>query len=264
MRARAVAPSLALLVAACAPATNFTDPRGPGFVGAQGVVTDRDPALHIVTFNIEFGRQIERATSCLAAPPLRGADVVLLQEMHAPGTEAIAAALRMNYVYFPSSYRPGERTLGQAILSPWPIASSGKLILPHTTRLVNRMRAATFATVLVDGLAVRVYSVHLGSPVGLSGARRGDQAEAVLADARQWTGPVIVGGDFNSRSVSGRFTAEGYSWLTGSQRHTVGLFAFDHVFVRGLPGANEAGVARDCRGASDHLPVWARVVRSGP
>lgn len=256
LRGACVLPA-ALALVSCAVATNYTDPRGPGFSGAQGAVSDPDPSLRVVTFNVAYGREIERAIGCLESPPLRGADLVLLQEMHARGAQAIAAALRMNYIYYPSSVRPGENQMGVAVLSPWPIAGTEKLILPHTTRVVHRMRIAAVATVRIDGVAVRVYSLHLGSPVGLSGAGRGDQAEAVLADARQWPGPVIVAGDFNSRSVGSRFTAAGYSWATASLRHTVGVFAFDHVFVRGLPGTSETGVARECVGASDHFPVWA-------
>ena len=91
----------------------------------------------------------------------------------------------------------------------------------------------------------------------MSGKQRGEQAEALLADARKWEGPVIVGGDFNSRSVGERFVAAGYAWPTGTLRNTVGLFAFDHVFVRGLGGTSESGVARECSEASDHHPVWA-------
>jgi endonuclease/exonuclease/phosphatase family metal-dependent hydrolase len=259
MKTRA-AVAAALWLTSCAVATNYTDPHGPGRSGAQGTVSDPDPSLRVVTFNVEYGREIERAAACLQAPPLRGADLVLLQEMHARGAERIAARLGMNFLYFPSSVRAGEREMGVAVLSPWPIVEGAKLILPHTTRVVHRLRIATVATVRIDGVDVRVYSTHLGSPVGMGGGQRGEQAQAVLEHAREWKGPVIVGGDFNSRSVASRFTAEGFSWPTASLRHTVGLFAFDHVFVRGLPGTSESGVARECS-ASDHSPVWADLRR---
>jgi endonuclease/exonuclease/phosphatase family metal-dependent hydrolase len=251
--------AVAAPLAGCATALNYSDPLGPRYAGGHGVVSDADPAIRIVTFNVAYGRQIERAITCLSAAPLRGADVVLLQEMHAPGAESIARALDMNYVYYPSSVRPGERDMGTAVLSPWPIGSTEKLILPHRTRVVHRSRTATIATVRIEDRDVRIYSLHFGSPLGLSGGQRGDQAEAVLADVRRHDGPAIVAGDLNSRSVGRRFAASGFTWLTGSLRHTVGPFAFDHVFVRGLPGAQAAGVDRTCRGASDHSPVWAVV-----
>jgi endonuclease/exonuclease/phosphatase (EEP) superfamily protein YafD len=244
---------------ACATATNFTDPAGPRYVGGATPEPPSRPFLRIVTFNIAHARRIPGAIRCLGAPPLHDADVVLLQEMDAPGTEAVADALALRYVYYPASVRPGEREMGNAILSPWPIESTRKLMLPHLGRIVHRLRIATVATVTIDGTPVRVYSVHLTSPFGGGGGTRRDQAEAILADARGWDGPVIVGGDLNSRSVGRRFEAAGFRWLTKSLRKTVGPFTFDHVFVRGFEGPPQAEVARACRGVSDHLPVVAEL-----
>ena len=65
--------------------------------------------------------------------------------MHPSGAEAIAGALGMNYIYYQSSIRPGEREMGVAVLSAWPIVASEKVILPHTTRVVHRMRIAAVA-----------------------------------------------------------------------------------------------------------------------
>ena len=248
---------LALAGTSCASAINYTDPDGPRYVGQHAVRSGSDRALRVVSFNIAYARQVERALGCLVEPPLRGADVVLLQEMHAAAVEEMAKTLAMNFVYYPSSVRPGQKDMGTAILSPWPIESTAKVILPHTSRVVHRGRSTTAATVRIEGTGVRVYSVHLGSPFGLSGRKRGEQAEAVLADARRWEGPVIVGGDFNSKSVGKRFEAAGFRWLTKSVGRTVGPFSFDHLYVRGLEAAGEAGVDRTCRGASDHSPVWA-------
>jgi endonuclease/exonuclease/phosphatase family metal-dependent hydrolase len=246
-----------LAVAACAPALNYTDPHGPRYVGGRGEVVDREPSLRIVSFNIAYARRVDQALGCFRDAPLRGADVVLLQEMHAKAVEAMADVLLMGFVYYPSSVRPGQNDMGTAILSPWPIEATEKLILPHETRVMHRGRAATIATVRIDGRPVRVYSLHLGSPFGLSGGKRGDQAQAVIEHARGWDGAVIIGGDLNSKSVGKRFEAAGYRWLTKSVGKTVGPFSFDHVYVRGIENTSEAGVARTCRGASDHSPVWA-------
>jgi endonuclease/exonuclease/phosphatase (EEP) superfamily protein YafD len=124
---------------------------------------------------------------------------------------------------------------------------------------VHRSRIVTGATVTIGGTPVRVYSIHLTSPFGGGGGTRLDQAEAVLADARSWDGPVIAGGDLNSRSVGQRFEAAGFRWLTKSLRKTVGPFAFDQVFVRGFKRPAQAAVARTCRGVSDHSPVVAEL-----
>src|SRR4051794_22161989 len=123
MRSHGKIAVLALLSAAsCTPAINFLDPHGPRYAGGDGVRIDSDGgALRIVSFNIAYGREAERAVGCLGAPPLRDADVVLLQEMHASAVELMARALRMSFVYYPSSVRPRQAEMGEAILSPWPI-----------------------------------------------------------------------------------------------------------------------------------------------
>ena len=97
----------------------------------------------------------------------------------------------------------------------------------------------------------------------MSGRGRRGQVEAVLDDARSWSGPVVIAGDLNGSDLAPAVEDAGYARLTRDVHGTLRGFAsqwldFDHVFARGLrlaaPGA--AGVA-DERGASDHRPVWA-------
>jgi endonuclease/exonuclease/phosphatase family metal-dependent hydrolase len=214
-----------------------------------------------VTFNIEYAKRIDAALAALRShPDLRGADVLALQEMDAPGVERIARELGLNYVYYPASLHPGtRRDVGNAILSPWPLDDDRKLLLPHRSRVLGQGRAAVTARVLVAGRPIRVYSVHLGSPLGTSGGNRRQQAEVILADARAFAEPVLVAGDFNSSSVGRLFEGEGFVWPTKGKGATTRRFSFDHVLARGLvPRAVAgAGVAREVRDASDHRPVWA-------
>jgi endonuclease/exonuclease/phosphatase (EEP) superfamily protein YafD len=258
---------LALTVGACATATNYTDPEGPAFAGAPTAPTApaSRPLLRIATYNIAHAVKAQEAGVCLGSAPLGEADVVLLQEMDAPQTKVIADTLSLGYVYYPASLMPGERDMGNAILSPWPITETRKIILPHTSHVIHRERIATVATVTIDGTAVRVYSIHLTSPLGGGGGVRGDQADAVVADMRSWDGPIIAGGDLNSRSVGERFEAAGLRWMTKDLRNTVGPFTFDHLFVRGFDGPAVAEVVRSCREPSDHLPVVTEIQRpAGP
>jgi hypothetical protein len=116
---RLIAAALAMNLAGCAVAMNYTDPEGPRFVGGSPANPASRSFLRIGTFNIEHAHHINGAIRCLGAPPLRDADVVLLQEMDASGTEAIARALSLAYVYYPGNARRGEPDMGNAILSPW-------------------------------------------------------------------------------------------------------------------------------------------------
>lgn len=244
----------------CATATNYLDPRGPVYRDSSHVAIEFDHAIRVVTFNIEYARHVDRAIEALRShPALRGADILALQEMDAQGVEAIARALGMNYVYYPISFHPkGRRDFGNAVLSPWPIDESRKLLLPHLSRFRKQVRAAVAARVRVEGQAVQVYSLHLGPPLTTSGGDRRRQAAALLADARSMRDPVIVAGDLNSYGIGEQFESDGFAWLTKHVGGSVRGFSFDHVFVRGLPLAGAAaGVARDVRDASDHRPVWA-------
>jgi endonuclease/exonuclease/phosphatase family metal-dependent hydrolase len=252
----------------CRTAQVYLDPRQPVYTGsfAGEAAPDRRPddapdsGLRIVTFNVEYALRVDRALLALRDhPQLRGADLVALQEMDAPGTEAIARGLGLHYVYYPASVHPKHnRDVGNAILSRWPIESTFKLPLPHKSRLVGQARLAAGAVVLVRGQRVRVYSLHLGSPFGNSPGHRRDQLQVVLCDAKEsGDEAVVVAGDFNSGSLGERMVAAGYRWLTRGIGHTTRRFSFDHVFVRGLPvGESRAGVARDVKDASDHRPVW--------
>jgi len=251
-------------VCACATATNYLDPAGPRYVGGAARAPLPRARLRVVSFNIEYGKKVDAAIEALRQAPLRDADVFSLQELDAPGVERIAQALGLNYVFFPSALLPKTgRDFGAALLSPWPLREPRKLVLPHAGRIVGVRRCLTIATLDRGYDRYRVYAVHLPSPLGVSGAQRRDQVQAILDDAAAVTDPLLVVGDLNTREVARLFEQAGYLWLTrevGTTAHRYGLhFSFDHVFARGLlPGSTfEAGVVRDNRGASDHSPIWS-------
>ena len=253
----------AVSLAGCASVHNYLEPEGPRYVGGPIPVPTASPradgSLRVVTFNVEYGKRIPEAIAALRADALRGADVITLQEMDAPGTAAIAEALGLNYVYYPASRPSTGRDFGNAVLSPWPIEASHKVQLPGFSRGTHQARAAVAASVRVDGRAIIVYSVHLTSPWGMGGGGRARQVDAILADAVGVAGPVVVAGDFNSHGVGERVAARGFLWATRNIGHSIGPFSYDHVFVRGLrlaEGVN-AGVAKAGPKASDHWPVWA-------
>jgi endonuclease/exonuclease/phosphatase family metal-dependent hydrolase len=258
----------------CATAPNYLDPAGPVYRGTGSAAPADDHAIRVVTFNIQFALRVDRAIVALRGhPALRRADILVLQEMDAPGVEAVARALHMNYVYYPVSLHPKHgRDFGNAVLSPWPIEESRKLLLPHASRIVKQARAAVAARIQVGDQMLQVYSLHLEAPFRISAGDRRDQAAAILADARSTKDPVVVAGDLNNHEVGAEFEKEGFAWPTKDVGASVHGFSFDHVFVRGLRFDRAvAGVARDVKDASDHRPVWvdlrmppARSAREGP
>lgn len=255
---------MVLVLGSCAPATNLLSLTGPRFEGRYaprpGPATSPDSSIRVVTFNIRFAREIDRAIEVLRGDSLRGADILALQEMDEGGVERVARTLGYDYAFYPAVIHPTSgRYFGPALLSRWPIERSWKVLLPHAGWTRGQRRTATAAALRVRGTRMLAYAVHLETPVQINDAERRDQALAVLADAEAWQGPVVIAGDFNSEGIGLLLAREGYVWLTKWVEPSVAWFSWDHVFVRGLVPARprSAGVVREVRGASDHRPVWA-------
>jgi endonuclease/exonuclease/phosphatase family metal-dependent hydrolase len=262
----------ALSEVGCATAHNYLDPAGPRYEGRYApppatVERARTGPLRVITFNIEYGREVDRAVGLLGEnAALRDAEILLLQEMDPAGVERIARGLGLNYVYFPSGVHPfSGRDMGTAILSPWPLEDARKIVLPHAAFGTRLRRAVTTATIVRGTDRVRVYSVHLPAPGAVSYDERQEQVRIILDDAAKTTDAVVVGGDFNSRSVGKWFEKAGYRWLTKSIRGTERRFgiwwSLDHVFARGL-GPASGGAASgfvESTGVSDHRVVWVRL-----
>jgi endonuclease/exonuclease/phosphatase family metal-dependent hydrolase len=279
VRARGLLAALLLSASGpgCARAVSYLDPAGPLHrLPREGSPPPGDVPreLRVVTFNVAYALEIDRAIEVLReTPALRGADVVALQEMDAPGAERIARALEMSSVYFPSGVHPKyERDFGSAVLSPWPLEEPRKVVLPHGARVSGLRRSAASAVVVRGEQRIRVYSVHLPSPLAVSGGSRAAQLRALAADAASHDGPVVVAGDFNSHGKVGELARAGFTWVTRDVGDTarfalLGIplagLSYDHILARGLeasPGPGSVGVVQDNRGASDHRPVWAVLV----
>jgi endonuclease/exonuclease/phosphatase family metal-dependent hydrolase len=259
-----------LVLGSCAPATNLLSLTGPRFEGhyARPVPPAPAPAagIRVVTFNIRFAREIARAIEVLRHDSLRGADILALQEMDEAGADRIARTLGYDYAFYPAVIHPTSgRYFGPAVLSRWPIERSWKVLLPHAGWTRGQRRTATAAVLRVRNTRILAYAVHLETPVQLSDAGRRDQVMAVLDDAADFRGPVVIAGDFNSEGVGLLLARRGYLWLTRRVGPTVAWFSWDHVFVRGLAPARprSAGVVPEVRGASDHHPVWGVALTPG-
>lgn len=217
--------------------------------------------LRVVTFNIQFGAEHERAAEELASKPeLAAVDILLLQEMDALSTDAIARQLAMSYVYYPGSVQHG-RDFGNAVLSRWPISSDQKLILPHESPTDGRIRIAVQATLDTPLGPVSAYSVHTETP-WLGPRARLEQAGAVLVHAAAAELCTLAGGDFNTgdpgsldRTVE-LFRSGGFTWASRDAGETFGGFALDHIFVHRLTPLSSGSVVTQ---ASDHRPSWAQL-----
>ncbi|GLC23532.1 endonuclease/exonuclease/phosphatase family protein [Roseisolibacter agri] len=258
---------LTVALAGCRTGRNYADPDATRAAGARAMSDTTRGApdtLRVVSFNIAFARRLDAAIALLAThPALRGADVVLLQEMTGDATRRVARALDLHWVYYPAIHHTRARQdFGNAVLSRWPIVEDARLVLPHPSRYAGTQRIATAATIRVGDTLVRVYSTHLGTPLDVGARSRRAQMRAILADAARHP-RVILGGDLNDGAVGRVARDAGYAWPTERGPRTTRFGRWDHVFLRGLasPARDAAGtVGREARGISDHVPVWARAV----
>jgi endonuclease/exonuclease/phosphatase family metal-dependent hydrolase len=260
-----LAPLLIVLAAGCVTQLNYEGP-GPRYAGGiatgTGSATRVPDTLRIVSYNIEFAFRIDSALVVLADPVLRGADIILLQEMDAPSTRRIAEAMGMAYVYYPATkHLRTRRDFGNAVLSRWPITADSKIVLPHLAALGDTRRTATAATVRIGDAEVRVYSAHLGTVANINAQQRKEQLETVLRDAARYE-RVIIGGDMNDPDIGTVAREQGYAWPTmrGPKTSTAGRL--DHIFLKGIAPVpvNGVGTVTDNHGASDHKPVYALVM----
>ena len=263
LRGSALLLSLTLALGACKTGLNYNEPAGPRY--AEPVPVPETPigwrdTLRVVSFNVAWGRAVDSALVVFAEEPaLADADLVLLQEMDEAGIQRVAEALGLGFVYYPAilSSRSG-RDFGNAVLSRWPIVHDEKLLLPHHSVFGGTQRIATVATVMVGRIPVRVYSVHLATPVNQALPERMEQMRTVLRDAARHP-HVIVGGDLNSGRMPHMAVERGYAWPTRDGPRTVIWGRWDHILFKGLtlPDSAASGTVMDNRGASDHRPVWA-------
>jgi endonuclease/exonuclease/phosphatase (EEP) superfamily protein YafD len=253
----------------CETAVNYDDPSGPRYAGdhAGAPVAARDYLL-VVTYNLEYATEVDKAIAALSMPPLADADAILMQEMDADATDRISDALGLRYVYYPASVHKYGRDFGPAILTPHPIIADHKVILPHHDPPDGRLRTATAATIDVTSALIELYSVHT-SIITLGLGARLDQVETVIDNASGFAGPAVVGGDFNTGDPDAvdqtvdTFTDREWAWASAGTDDTAESngagFLLDFIFARGF-GASAAGVF-DGDSGSDHRPVWVRIER---
>lgn len=265
LRARIAALLAALLgVAGCSHAFCYLGERQPRFYTRHAPVTASAATpsrLRIVSFNIALAKEIEAAVRLLRTHPrLRGADVLMLQEMDELGTATIAAALGFDSVYYPAvRHAKHDHNFGNAVLSRWPIVADRKLVLPGRGFLDHSIRTATVAEISAGSLGVTLISTHLSTPFEVGFGTRREQLLALSRVAP--AGPAIVGGDFNDPELPSLLSLRGFDWLTREVGGTARLGrSLDHICVRGLAlAASSAGKVQGFPGISDHVPVYAEV-----
>ena len=245
--------------------------------------------LRLCSWNLHLGRRLDSAVEMIAS--CDGLDVVALQEVSerdgAPDAGRVAEALGPDFDFHQLAVQQvrgvvqanalvwNRRRFGSACAAGFGLPSMALAGLPAwERRLIGRLREQTRATVYVEGVldgeAVRVYSVHLDV---FGFAHRVRQLQAVLDHAATAAAAAltVVAGDLNTFGPAAlpgwprlRAAAAGAGFVdvTGDVRwtHRAGLLRqkLDAVLARSCsPLEHRAwSLATD---ASDHLPVFVEL-----
>jgi endonuclease/exonuclease/phosphatase family metal-dependent hydrolase len=174
----------------------------PSAVVSDTATAPNAAGLSVVSLNMARETDLEEILADFRRnPAVAAADVWLLQEVIHPDGGAksvahdLAARLGVNVTSSPAYV--GVSCDGLAILSRYPLADI------HVRRLKNfnlrfrtRSRQALAATVQTPFGAVRVYNAHLDTRI--NARDRVEQLRPVIEDAAGFSGPRLIGGDFNT------------------------------------------------------------------
>ncbi len=162
-----------------------------------------DRTIAAVTLNMAKEADVARVFHSLdRAPRLREADVYLLQEVrHVDGKPSVADELahRLGYsVAFTAA--PGCIDQGLAIVSRYPVVDVAVSNLKACDlRFRSRKRFSMASTVRTPWGDVRVWNVHLDTRINAQ--ERLSQLQPVMDDASCYSGPKMIGGDFNTNEL---------------------------------------------------------------
>jgi len=228
--------------------------------------TSTGSKVRVMTWNVKQGRTAGGSYDLpgqVTVMANSGADVILLQEVsvwdeNQPAKYRDQLAAKTGRTWY-TVWGPSKSTggcLGTLILSKYPISSAAKTILSGT--------GVSKGTVTINGVPVSFANVHLDY---YDTSKRTTQLYAFMDWVRQFGGPVIAGGDYNSwwgewwiKQMETEFT-DTWKDVKGNpyDGYTTGNVRFDYLFRSRYNGHRMKPTA--CwvisTDRSDHRPVVA-------
>jgi endonuclease/exonuclease/phosphatase family metal-dependent hydrolase len=240
------------------------------------------PGISVVTLNLAKVTATGRILSEIGAyPAVRNADILLFQEVKQDDgqrqcvAEEIAEKLGLHVVYSPS--HTGITDQGLAILSRYPLRDKSVMPLKrYDLRFRSRYRIALSVTADSPWGPVRITNTHLDTRVSVDERLR--QLAPVIREGAGFSGPRIVGGDFNTHNfryvarllpvpgfrshaefVRDYMTMSGFRTAPPPSETTFDFLGqrLDWIWMQGLEDRASAVYPL---AFSDHHAVWTRVV----
>ena len=268
-----------LLAAGCGVKTGYAPPEVKIYRGAAQHPSPAVPdSLKVVSWNIQFAEKVPQALEEIQAnSDLASADIILVQEMNREGIEEMARVLGMHHIYGLAAVHPHHQDLfGNGVLSRWPIVGDEAIQLPNETLITGHRRIAVAADIDLGGRLVRAVSIHTATMV-MDLDKRVDQAKAARDSLGDFSGPVIMGGDFNTvtdygvtllRQTMRRLRLDtvrlpdGPTIANKIKKFPGSVPVLDHIFVKDFT-AGSRGIASETT-ASDHYPIWVMLAVPPP
>jgi endonuclease/exonuclease/phosphatase family metal-dependent hydrolase len=261
-----------LLLGGCGVKTGYAPSEVQVYRGAAPHPSSAVPdSLRVVSWNIKYGEQIPKALEEIQADSdLASADIILVQEMTREGIEEMARILGMHHIYgLAAVHSHHQKLFGNGVLSRWPIVGDKAIQLPYETLITGHRRIAVAADISLGGRIIRAVSIHTATMV-MDLDKRVEQARAARDSLGDFTGPVIMGGDFNTvtdyevtllRQTMRRLRLEtvrlpeGPTIANKIKKIPGSIPVLDHLFIKDFT-AGSRGIASGTT-ASDHYPIWA-------
>lgn len=229
-----------------------------------------DSTIRVMTWNIHGGVGIDGQfdlTRVVETIARHHPDVVALQEVDsrrtlAPARSAFVVlreAVGDHGVEAKSIIAP-DGEYGQIVLSRWPLGTTQIHDITHAKR---EPRRAIETEILAPGGTLRLVAAHFGLTI----RERRQQAQRLVAIARQHPTTTVMLGDFNEwfwpASLRGALGRE----LPARTRYATfpswcPLFHLDRIFCWPPDAMRASFVDRSARRVSDHLPVVADIILS--
>jgi endonuclease/exonuclease/phosphatase family metal-dependent hydrolase len=166
--------------------------------------------IRVLSWNLwwRYGPWERRKEAIAAALAQAGPDLCGLQEVWESLAADLAERLGMHWCWAPAATGRGadggELSLGNAILSRWPIIAQAETTLP-ADGLSDERRAAVHARIATPGGPLPLFTTHLTYGPGLSHARLAQVrllAEFVAGHATGCAYPPVLTGDLNAEPGS--------------------------------------------------------------
>jgi Uncharacterized protein conserved in bacteria len=233
--------------------------------------------LNVVSLNMAEVTDADRIWNDWRRSSVRRADLLLLQEVvsgsGASAVRELAERLGYQFCFAPAGEPIDGVAKGLAILSRYPLEDIRRIPLKEfDLHFRSRKRIALAATLNTPQGHIRIYNLHLDNR--LNARDHLEQLEPVLADARAFSGPQLIGGDFNSahiywishvlpipflheqpQAIQEAMRKEGYTTPfrnAGPTFDHLGL-RLDWIYLRGLH-AGSWGI--EPMAFSDHHAIW--------